>query len=139
MVGVLSLLINDAVAKGEVEGFFLAWRAPILTHLMFADDVILFAKANPRNIYNLLNILNVYSINFGQCINVSKSGIIYGKFVQHALQRSVGQILNMQEWDNPSRYLGLQGEWGRSKISALTWVKERVLAKLEGWKEGLIN
>lgn len=45
----------------------------------------------------------------------------------------------MQNWDNPRRYLGLLAEWGRSKTSALTWIKERVLSKLGEWKEWLLN
>lgn len=36
-------------------------------------------------------------------------------------------------------YLGLPGDWGRSKQGALQWIKEKIVAKLEGWKENLLN
>lgn len=42
-------------------------------------------------------------------------------------------------WENPGRYLGLPMEWGRNKTSTLDWIKERVMSKLQGWKEGLLN
>lgn len=42
-------------------------------------------------------------------------------------------------WDNPGRYLGLPADWGRSRNSGLAWIKERILAKIEGWKENLLN
>lgn len=42
-------------------------------------------------------------------------------------------------WENPGRYLGLPTEWGRNKTSTLDWIKERVMSKLQGWKEGLLN
>lgn len=48
-------------------------------------------------------------------------------------------ILNIQTWDNPGKYLGLPADWGKSRINSLTWIKDRVLAKMEGWKEGLFN
>lgn len=45
----------------------------------------------------------------------------------------------MQNWDNPRKYLGLPADWGHSKMSALARIKERVMHKLEGWKENLLN
>lgn len=41
--------------------------------------------------------------------------------------------------DNPGKYLGVPAEWGGSKIQGLKWLKEKVLAKLEGWKGKLLN
>lgn len=136
---VLSLMINKAIKMGELEGFKLARDAPSLTHLMFADDALLFTEANLREVYKMLNILNVYSKNSGQRINVTKSGVIFGKYVEPRIRSNMEQIIHMQHWDNPGKYLGLPVEWGRSKVSGLTWIKERVLAKLEGWKESLLN
>lgn len=45
----------------------------------------------------------------------------------------------MAAWDSPGKYLGLPAEWGRSKSSALNWIKLRVLDKIDGWKEKLLN
>lgn len=51
----------------------------------------------------------------------------------------LAEILHMDVWNTPGKYLGLPSEWGRSKISALNWIKEKVLAKLDGWKVSLLN
>lgn len=45
----------------------------------------------------------------------------------------------MQIWANSRKYLGLPAEWGRSRTDALAWIKERILSKVEGWKENLFN
>lgn len=37
------------------------------------------------------------------------------------------------------KYLGFEGDWGRSKGGALQWIRERILSKIEGWKEKLLN
>lgn len=45
----------------------------------------------------------------------------------------------MNEWEAPGKYLGLPAEWGRSKSNTLNWLKLRVLEKIDGWKEKLLN
>lgn len=45
----------------------------------------------------------------------------------------------MQIWVDPGKYLGLPGEWGRSKTSALQWMRERIVGKIKGWKENLLK
>lgn len=96
VVDVLSLMINDAVDKGELQGFKLAREAPTLTHLMFADDALLFTKASPREVYKMLSTLNVHSNSLGQRNNVAKSDIIFGKFVESRVRANMEQILHMQ-------------------------------------------
>lgn len=46
---------------------------------------------------------------------------------------------NISLWDNPDKYLGVPPEWGGSKVHGLFWLKEKVLAKMEGWKGNLPN
>ncbi|KAJ1417493.1 hypothetical protein SESBI_16548 [Sesbania bispinosa] len=45
----------------------------------------------------------------------------------------------MQEWPSPGKYLGLLGEWSKSKNTSLGWLKEKVIQKIGGWKESLLN
>lgn len=45
----------------------------------------------------------------------------------------------MQIWEDPGRYLGLPGDWGRSRNGALQWIRERIFSKLQGWKENILN
>lgn len=45
----------------------------------------------------------------------------------------------MGVWDYPGKYLGLPAEWGRSRSQTLNWLKLRVLDKIDGWKEKLLN
>lgn len=45
----------------------------------------------------------------------------------------------MRETDNPGKYLGLPTIWGRSKVEALHYIKERVRAKLKGWKQEVLS
>lgn len=136
---VLSHMVNGSVDRGLIKGIQLVRGAPSLSHLFFADDSLFFSRADPESVYQLIGVINMYSRCFGQKINVTKSGLVCGKFVRRDLQVKLSNILGMQIWTNPGKYLGLPTEWGRAKVSSLTWIKEKVLAKLEGWKEGLLN
>jgi len=42
-------LINDAEARGIIQGVTICARAPSITHLLFADDSLLLLKANEEN------------------------------------------------------------------------------------------
>lgn len=45
--------------------------------------------------------------------------------------------INMAE--SPGKYLGLPVLWGRSKVEALGFVRDRVSSKVQGWKQELLS
>ncbi|KAJ1440755.1 Reverse transcriptase domain [Sesbania bispinosa] len=65
-------------------------------------------------------------------INLSKSGLIYGRLVPPPVRLHPRDILEVEEWPNPGKYLGLPGEWGISRINSLGWLKDIFLSKIEG-------
>lgn len=133
------LCLEGLKNRGQIQGIQIGNQGLILTHLLFADDALLFAKASLGDVYQLVNILNQYSLASGKKINASKSSLICGRFVNPLLKHDMARILHMSLWDNIGKYLGLPGEWGRAKNSAFAWLRERILAKLEGWKENILN
>ncbi|QHO00044.1 uncharacterized protein DS421_13g403050 [Arachis hypogaea] len=136
---VFTILMNRAEREGDITGMKLAPNAPNLTHLLFADDCIIFSKAREEDIYQLIQILNVYTEASGQRINLDKSGIIFGNHVSINTRVQIEEILGISTWDNPGKYLGLPAKWGRSKMKALEWIEDKVNKKIEGWKEKLLN
>jgi hypothetical protein len=69
----LSALIKQAEYRGELHGAKICKNAPIISHLMFADDCFLFFKATVTEATILKNILAVYELASGQAINLQKS------------------------------------------------------------------
>jgi hypothetical protein len=55
----------------------MARLCPPITHLLFADDVMIFARAKASEAEVILKCLNTYSSWSGQHINVSKSAIFF--------------------------------------------------------------
>uniref|UniRef100_A0A803Q029 Reverse transcriptase domain-containing protein n=1 Tax=Cannabis sativa TaxID=3483 RepID=A0A803Q029_CANSA len=57
---VLSKLILKGESNGDIHGVQIARTAPPISHLMFADDTILFLRANEKEATNISEILSTY-------------------------------------------------------------------------------
>lgn len=86
--------------KHHIQGLLLARGVLLITHLFFADDSLLFAKASEEEMFQLISILNLYSKESGQKINLLKSCLIGVKFMSPALKSKLASILSIQVWDN---------------------------------------
>ena len=62
----LNGLIKKAEMNGDIHGFTLCRRAPKLTHLLFADDSLLFCRATMEECGKVLNMLSDYEDASGQ-------------------------------------------------------------------------
>ncbi len=76
------------------------------THVMYADDIMLFAKANSSAVKILDDCLETYCEWLGQGINRSKLGIIFSKMVQRDKRREVKDLLAMKKIHPNATYLG---------------------------------
>ena len=72
-----SSLINDVARNQRISGVSICKGSPKITHLFFADDSLLFCKANIQECQNLINILQLYEASSGQKINANKSSVFF--------------------------------------------------------------
>ena len=75
----LNGLIKKAERNGDIHGFSLYRRGPKLTHLLFADNSLLFCRATMEECGKVLNMLSDYEDAFGQKINKSKTALFFSK------------------------------------------------------------
>ncbi|KAK8579340.1 hypothetical protein V6N12_069666 [Hibiscus sabdariffa] len=61
----LGLSITDVVASNEWTPFRFTKNETLLSHLFFADNLILYAKADPEQARRIANILNIFGSSFG--------------------------------------------------------------------------
>ncbi|KAI5314220.1 hypothetical protein L3X38_043396 [Prunus dulcis] len=52
---------------------------------------------------------------------------------------SICSSMGITSIDNPGIYLGLPSIWGRSKKSALGFIRERIKKRLEGWESSSLS
>lgn len=66
---VLSNLLINSLQEKHISGLQMHPTCPNLSHLFFADDAILFFRADPVECQNILKLLRAYSKATGQILN----------------------------------------------------------------------
>jgi hypothetical protein len=75
----LSRMMNRAVERGLLSGFQVGSRDTHLvhvSHLLFADDTLIFSDANPEHIFNLHLLFTWFEAISGLKINFNKSAMV---------------------------------------------------------------
>lgn len=135
----LSNLLKQARAKNEISGFSIAKRGPIVTHLFFANDSLVFCKVNVGDAEQIRNILKKYEAASGQMINLVKSLMMFSKNAKQESKEVICSILNNIQCVESGKYLGLPLVIGRSKNSVFRFIKDRLTSKVQSWKGKLLN
>lgn len=130
----LSRLVSRAKVDGALHGIKLARRVPPISHLLFADDLMFFCRANPREAHSLQHILSTFELWTGQTTNMSKSFVSFGKNMRPAKSSRICQILRVGQAPDPGVYLGLPYVLSRSKRATFAKIKENVQKRVAGWK-----
>ncbi|MBA0880564.1 hypothetical protein Goshw_007195 [Gossypium schwendimanii] len=121
----LSTLIRMTKREGlRVKAKF-SRRGPRLSHLLFADDSILFGKATEKGAQVLKGVLKEYETVSGQCVNLKKSTVFYSSNTFDQVRNVVLQTLKVRIPMNGKIYLGLPNLVGTgTKISIVDslWV-----------------
>ncbi|XP_060963433.1 uncharacterized protein LOC133032963 [Cannabis sativa] len=136
---VLSKLIVKAELVGSLHGISIAHSTPPISHLMFADDTILFSLANETGARKLLERLTTYENWSGQMCSKSKSGVLFSKNLSSAKKQSILNILKINPVSGNEKHLGNPFNFKRRKKEDYKTLKESMLKKLEGWKLKLLS
>ena len=105
----------------------------------FANDSLLFCKANSQECGNVLKILSDYEAVSGQKINREKTSLFFSKSTDEETRQEIQGVLGVQEIKFFEKYLGLPSLVGRGKKASFNYIKERVWRKLQGWKGKLLS
>lgn len=130
-------LIKKAAGAGEIRGFSLCKRVPKLTHLSFADDNLLFCRANSDECGKVLKILSDYEASSSQKINKDKPTLFFNKSTPNDTKLTIKGMMGVQEIKFYEKYLGLPSLIRRGKKASFNYIKERVWKKLQ-WCKGKI-
>ena len=135
----LNGLIKRAENNGDLHGFSLCKRGPKLTHLLFANDSLLFCRATMEECGKVLEILNMYEMASGQKVNRSKTSLFFSKSTPAELKHEIKVALGVPEIMQYEKYLGLPSFVGKRKKASFNYIKERVWRKLQGWEGKLLS
>uniref|UniRef100_A0A2N9I0Z5 Reverse transcriptase domain-containing protein n=1 Tax=Fagus sylvatica TaxID=28930 RepID=A0A2N9I0Z5_FAGSY len=107
---VLSRLIDRQFNSGAINGVKMNPSGPAFTHVMYADDLMLFAKATSRKVSMLDDCLELYC------------------------QWAIKKELNMKTISDHANYLGAPLFTSRSRSKDFKFLQEKVESRLKGWR-----
>ncbi|CAN6676537.1 unnamed protein product [Malus baccata var. baccata] len=136
---VLSLLIQKGCERNQINGIQMSSSGPTVSHILFADDTLIFLKAEEDNCRHLISLIDTYCLASGQQVNKEKSSVYFGANVPVSFAQRLTDILGMVRVGEPGLYLGVPAIWGRSKKCGLAYVKGKLLGKLQGWKKASLS
>ena len=135
----LNALLRRAADVGQIHGFSISRRGPKLTHLFFADDCILFCRSTLAECDKIKELLALYEATSGQMVNQDKTTLFFSRNTDEATREAIKGSLGLPAIQHYEKYLGLRSFIGRGKKASFTKIKERVWAKMQGWKEKLLS
>ncbi|XP_019157949.1 PREDICTED: uncharacterized protein LOC109154672 [Ipomoea nil] len=127
----LSVLLQQAQNRGLIHGCRVARGAPPISHLFFADDSLLFFRANRQEASEIKKkCLQLYENLSGQKVNYHKSNICYSRNTGQIDKDMVAQILGVNQAPNFGKYLGLPSIVGRNKKAAFAYIEDKIKQRI---------
>ncbi|XP_026399068.1 uncharacterized protein LOC113294912 [Papaver somniferum] len=130
--------IIHASSNHVIVGDKAARNAPAITHLLFADDILIFTKADMHNVAGILDTLSLFGKYSGQMLNFRKSSVYFSNNISHATRIALFNALDMTEMkDSDKKILSRDNFWrgkdGSGKgIYFIGWDKLRIPKALGG-------
>ncbi|PKI49597.1 hypothetical protein CRG98_029987 [Punica granatum] len=134
LCNILSRLLYRGELNGEIKGIQLSRGGPQVSHLMFADDLLILTKATEANIRATKSILDKFCSWSGQEINCAKSGLFFSKNSDADTRRIARSILGMRKLKEDARYLGNPLFIKRKKKESFQFLIDKIKGKLASWK-----
>ncbi|CAD6236384.1 unnamed protein product [Miscanthus lutarioriparius] len=122
------------LSRGVRVGVYSPW----ISHLLFADDCIVFSEASQGGAGRLMEVLNRYNQGSGQLVNKEKSAAFFSKNCSQDTKTEVCQELDIHKEALAERYLGLPTESGRSLSGLFEFLPAQVRRR-EALQHGLIK
>jgi hypothetical protein len=135
----LSSLLNHFAGLGKISGVPTCRGGTRINHLLFADDSLLFGRANLEEWMQFKDLLDIYGRASGQKINIEKTSIFFSKNTKEEVRASILQETGLNPTQRYESYLGLPALIGRSRISSFNYIKSRIWSQMNGWKEQFLS
>jgi len=129
--------ISKLVEEGKLDLIKASSQHNIPSHVLYADDIILFCKGKISCIKNLQKLFTDYALCLGQIINAHKS-TLYSDSIPQARINSFIHLLGFQQGSFPFNYLGSPIFKGKPKAQYFLPLADKIKSKLASWKASLL-
>ncbi|KAK9994753.1 hypothetical protein SO802_024456 [Lithocarpus litseifolius] len=135
----LGQLIEEKCSENLWQPVKASQSGPAFTHLFFADDLILFAKADGVNCATIREVLDTFCNISGQTVSEAKSRVYFSPNVDRDTREALCDILGFASTPYLGKYLGFPLKQPGSSSHDYDFILDRVKQKLSGWKANLLS
>ncbi|KAG8372343.1 hypothetical protein BUALT_Bualt12G0056200 [Buddleja alternifolia] len=126
--------VRTAENLGLINGVKVSRLTPKITHLMYADDLVVYCETNIFNAEAVVNCLDMFESWSGLSVNKQKSSIHFSHNVAPFVKLYIKDILAMKECDHKNKHLGLPFCKHAHRSVCFNDLIVRIGKKLSGWK-----
>lgn len=105
-----------------------------ISHLLFADDNLIFARASVEDCTHLNAIFYCYAMASGQIFNFDKSSMFFSGNVKDDQISAIKNLFKLNVVSKHEKYLGLSYMIGRKKKLFFNEIKLKILSKISNWE-----
>lgn len=130
----LSILINNKRSrKGIGKELKFSRNSTPLTHLFFADDLILFGQDNMNTVKAMMDVLNEFCMMSGQTMSLEKSKVFVSPNVQRNKAWRISDYCGIKLTTDLGKYLGVPMLHKRVTKQEFNHIIDKVQDRLAGW------
>ncbi|WCJ35671.1 DNAse I-like superfamily protein [Euphorbia peplus] len=130
----LSHLIIDAVSNRSWKAVRASQSGPALSHIFFADDIVLMSEASFQQAQVIKSILSFFCDCSGQKVSLAKSRVFFSVNTPERIKDEVCVELGISSTIDLGKYLGVPIIHDRISKNTYNYVVDRVKLRLAGWK-----
>nr|KYP58073.1 Retrovirus-related Pol polyprotein LINE-1 [Cajanus cajan] len=135
----LALKINELVDNNIWKPAHLSRGGPALSHLMFADDLLLFGEATEDQARVMERTLEDFCRASGLKINQQKSKFVCSKKIINSRLEELENLLGIKKSNSVGKYLGHILISGKATNKDFEHVINKVRSRIASWKGKLLN
>lgn len=134
-----SRALLHAEQNGSINGMKVTNSSPSVSHLFFADDCLIFSKANASEARILAKIIDQFSLFSGQSVNFDKSGMAFSPKVPNSVKNDISNILHIKRMALNDKYLGVPLLIQKNKMQTFGGLLDRYGDNLHTWKSKFLS
>ena len=123
---ILSLSLMQAEQQKEIQGIKVGKNGCSFTHLLFADDSLLFFRQDNKSLGNIQRIIDWYRALSGQSVNLAKFDLYCSPNMPRVDQETLAIFLKVNLVQNPTKYLGLNFKLRGRRVADFNFLVDKL-------------